>query len=643
MYASVCCILTYLECYRFDLSVSWLIHDSAETSLHIEQRALVQPSQMDRPCYCENPVETSTVKHHGLTAVLMADVHGYSRLMGRNEEVTSQRVARAVNLIRQLVSDYGGEVKNVAGDGVLALFDSASLCVKFAIEMQREFANDTVWNSSSDPIVFRIGINVGDIREDDSGIQGHSVNIASRIQDLAQPGGICITKAVSQMARDIGDTRLTSLGMPELKNIEEAIEVFAIEMADAGKVEVMVAPAIIQRNDSLDQIPDSSVAVLPLEDLSGQSQNNHLCNGVTGDIISNLTRFHDLHVIAQQSSSLFQNQNLMPAQIARKLGVRYLTSGGFQRAGDKLRVQLQLVEAESGRSIWSEKFDGEIGDIFAFQDQASSIIASSLSIKIDIAERQRQQKSAPSDLQAYGLILRGREVYKQPRRELNLHARRLFEQASEVDPAYAVSYTSISRTSNDAWRFNWAEQPDQALDDAIAKAELAVRLDPDDARGYAALGNACMYKRQHDESLASYERAVQFNPNDADILAEMGHSAGVCGDADRAVDLIKRAMLLNPFYPDWYLWHLGEAYFDMSDYGEAIRTLNRMRDKTEAYRMLTASSALEGRMEEARAYADQVLNTHPEFTIDHWANVPPDRNPEPRERLIEGLRKAGLK
>lgn len=588
-------------------------------------------------------MESSTVKRHGLTAVLMADVHGYSRLMGRNEEVTAQRIDRAVNLIRQLISDYGGEVRNVAGDGVLALFDSASLCVKFAIEMQKEFARDTVWNSGADPIMFRIGINVGDIREDDSGIQGHSVNIASRIQSLAKPGGICITKAVTQVARDIGDARLTSLGTPDLKNIDEAIEVFAVEMADGPDTGMLAALPVIQRDDDWDHIPDSSVAVLPLENLSGQPEDNHLCNGVTGDVISNLTRFHDLHVIAQQSSSAFQNQNLMPDQIARKLGVRYLTSGGFQRAGDRLRIRLQLVEAASGRSIWSEKFDGEIGDIFEFQDEATAIIASSLSIRIDLAERQRQQKSAPSDLQAYGLILRGREVYKQPRRELNLHARRLFEQASEVDPAYAVSYTSISKTSNDAWRFNWAQQPEQALDDAIAKAELAVRLDPDDARGYAALGNACMYKRLHDESLASYERAIQFNPNDADILAETGHSAGVCGDADRAVDLIKRAMLLNPFYPDWYLWHLGEAYFDMSDYDEAIRTLNRMRDKTEAYRMLTASSALQGRMEEARAYAEQVLNTHPEFTIAHWANVPPDRNPEPRERLIEGLRKAGLK
>ena len=348
-------------------------------------------------------------------------------------------------------------------------------------------------------------------------------------------------------------------------------------------------------------------------------------------------------MIAQQSSSLFESQKLPANEIGRKLGVRYLTTGGFQRAGDQLRVRVQLAEADTGRSVWAETFNGSIEDVFSFQDEITAVIASCLSVKIDKAESQRQQRTAPSDLQAYGLILRGREVYKQPRRELNLHARRLFEQAAHIDPDYALPYSSISRISNDAWRFNWAENPDAALDDAIDKAETALRLDPDDARGHAALGNACLYKRRHDESLAAYERAIQYNPNDADILAEMGHSASVYGEPERAVELIERAMRLNPFYPDWYLWHLGEAYFDMSDYEEAIRTLTQMRDKTEAYRMLTASTALLGRMDEAKRHAEQILLTHPEFTLKHWENVPPDRNPEPRERLIEGLKKAGLR
>ncbi|WP_299690996.1 tetratricopeptide repeat protein [uncultured Tateyamaria sp.] len=585
-------------------------------------------------------MEISGVTHYGDTAVLVADIYGYSKLMSRNEAETSQRVSNAINLIRQLAADYGGTIKNIAGDGVLALFDSTANCVNFAVAMQREFSNDVVWNSGADPISFRIGINMGEVREGHFGLHGHAINVAARVQTLAKPGGICVTQAVSHVARDVVDVPLTSLGTPELKNIDEVIEVFEIE--PIGTARHVTAPPIIERHVTVQDIPDNSVAVLPLDNMSGQPQNAHLCNGLTGDIISNLTRFNNLHVIAQQSSSLFESRHMPVREIGAKLGVRYLTTGGFQRAGDQLRVQVQLLEAESGRSVWAETFNGSIEDVFAFQDEITAVIASCLSVKIDKAERQRQQRTAPSDLQAYGLILRGREVYKQPRRELNLHARRLFEQASIIDPAYAVPYASISRTSNDAWRFNWAEHPEEALDDAITKAEIALRLDPDDARGHAALGNACLYKRRHDESLAAYERAIQFNPNDADILAEMGHSASVYGEPKRAVELIGRAMRLNPFYPDWYLWHLGEAFFDMNDYEQAIRTLTQMRDKTEAYRMLTASNALLGRMDEARRHAAQILETHPEFTLKHWENVPPDRNPGPRDRLIEGLKKAGL-
>jgi tetratricopeptide (TPR) repeat protein len=300
------------------------------------------------------------------------------------------------------------------------------------------------------------------------------------------------------------------------------------------------------------------------------------------------------------------------------------------------------MEARSERSLWSERFDGDLKDIFAFQDEVTAVIAARLSIEVGAAE-QRKISILPSELEAYGLILRGKEVYQRRSREANLHARRLFEQAMEVDPRYPRSYVGVSRTLNDAWRFNWADPPEPALEEALRQAELAVSLDPWDARGHAALGSACLYKRRYDESLAAYERAIEYNPNDADVLAEMGHSVCVNGDTERAITLIKRAMRLNPYYPDWYLWHLGEAHFDNRDYNLAIHTLNQMYDKTEAYRMLTASHALLDQMNEARASAEQLLVTHPEFTIKHWINVPPDRNSEPRDRLIEGLRKAGVK
>ena len=582
----------------------------------------------------------SVVQSRDLSAILFADIHGYSRLMSKDEEGTRQRVVRSIGLIKSLIGDYGGRVMNVAGDGVLALFGSASQAIKFAIEIQREFQNAAAWHPEEEPIAFRIGINLGEVVVDETGVQGHSVNIAARIQDLARPGGICVSEAVQRVVRDTSGVTMHPLGPQSLKNITESVEVFSVEINGPS-----APPAIPQplRGEVIEPLSEASVAILPLENLSGNSRDNHICDGVTGDIITNLSRFRDLLVIARHSAFLFKSQDLPAEQIGRQLGIRYLTTGGLQRVGSKIRIRVQLTEAELERVIWSETYSGNLSDIFAFQDDVTAVIAARLSIEISTAERHRQLSASPPDLRAYGLILRGQELGLRVAREANLHARRLFEQAAEIDPDYARSYVGMSRTFNRAWRFRWADPPEPSLDKALDLAEQAIGLDPSDSRGHAALGSAFLYKRQHDEALAAYERANELNPNDADVLAEMGHTVSCRGETDRAVTLIRRAMRLNPYYPDWYLWHLGEAFFDLGDYEEAIRTLNRMHDKAEAYRLLTASYAHLGRMEEARYSAQQLLLTQPEFTIEHWSEVPPDQNPEPRERLIEGLAKAGLK
>ncbi|MGH6914355.1 MAG: tetratricopeptide repeat protein, partial [Geminicoccales bacterium] len=285
---------------------------------------------------------------------------------------------------------------------------------------------------------------------------------------------------------------------------------------------------------------------------------------------------------------------------------------------------------------------GILGDVFEFQDEVTAVIAARLAVQIDAAEQRRLLSEAPPDLRAYGLILRGQQLSLLVARDANLHARRLFEEAAHNDPQYARSYAGLARTFQEAWRYRWSDTPDQCLNQAIHLAEHAIKLDPADARGHAALGQARLFKRNHDHSLAAYDRALQLNPNDADVLADTGHCVSSCGDPQRAIELLQRAMRLNPYYPDWYLWNLGEVHFDLGNYEEAVRTLNRMRDQSDAYRLLAASHALLGRLTEARHFAEQVLILQPEFTLERWRDVPPDRNPEPRERFLEGLRKAGL-
>jgi adenylate cyclase len=584
--------------------------------------------------------EPPAVPRRQFSAILFADVHGYTRLMAKNEERTYQRLTQSLRLIRTLMADYGGQFIRTAGDGVLALFESASQALGFAIAIQREFRNDTVWNADDDPIVFRIGINLGEVLIGEADIQGHSVNVAARIQTLARPGGICITEAVRRAVHDALGIEMRHLGPQDLKNLTEPVEVFAIEVNGPPALTAPELPAA--PSELIRPFTEASVAVLPLANLSNDLRDNHLCDGITGDLINNLSRFRDLLVIARHSAFLFKGRDAPLDHIARQLGVRYLLTGGLQRSGTQIRLRVELTEAPGGQVIWSDRYKGNLADIFAFQDDVTAMIAARLAIQISAAERRRLLALQPPDLRAYGLILRAHDLGVRFRKEANLHARRLFEQAAEIDPDYGRCYAGMSRTFNLAWRYSWAVDPETALDKAVQLALDAIRHDSLDARGFSELGSAHLYKKRHDESLAAYDRAIELNPNDADILAEMANSVSCSGEPRRAIDLLGRAMRLNPYYPDWYLWYLGEAHFDLGDYEKAVHTLRKMRDQSEAHRLLAASYAHLGQVDEARYHAQQVLAVHPNFSIQHWRQVPPDKNPEPVQRLIEGLIKAGL-
>jgi adenylate cyclase len=388
---------------------------------------------------------------------------------------------------------------------------------------------------------------------------------------------------------------------------------------------------------------EGSIAILPLRNLSGDPEEEPLCAGITGDIIHGLTRFRDLTVIAQHSALQATALALAPRQVAEQFGVRYVLIGELQRQADRLELEARLIEGETGRVVWSLRFDGPLGDVFAFQDEVTEIIAANLAAEIRAAEHRRAVDAAPAELSAYGLILSGQYLTHQYQRAANWRARLLFERARRLDPGYGRSYAALSRTFNLDWRYAWSLDPGAALDRSLELAELAIQHDPFDARGHAEMGFACLYRKQHDASLTAYDRALELNPNDADILAEMADALGHVGQNERAVELLSRAMRLNPFYPDWYLWFLGGLYFNMGDYRGAIEILDRMSDPSEAHRILASSYAHLGKIEKARRHTAQLMAVHPSFSILHWRSVVPDREQEQLERLIEGLRKAGLR
>jgi adenylate cyclase len=570
-------------------------------------------------------------------SILFADVKGYSVLIQRDEVGTYGRLQQARALFRQLVGDYGGRIVDEAGDGVLAAFPESGRAVDFALAIQRDLTTAAAWQGESGPLAFRIGLHSGPVHVDGDRLFGHSLIVAQRIQEIAPPGRVCVSDAVRNALHERKDLRFVSLGWRRLKSLEP-MHIHRVEAADEAATS---AYSFLSAN-SPTSADDTSVAMLPLENHSPDTIDRLLCDGVTMDIVERLSRFRDLSVIALYSAFQCRGLAHAPNEIAQILGIRYLAIGSIRRSGDRLRISAQLLEAETGRVIWSDRFDGSLRDIFAFQDEVADMIAARLASQLSAAERHRILTSRVPELGAYGLVLRGQDLMTQFRRETNVHARHLFEQAGRLDPEYGRLYAGMSHSFNLAWRYGWEERPEACLSEAVALAEEAIRRDELDARGYAELGCARLYQKYHRQSLAAFEHAVDLNPNDADVLAYMADTVTAMGQPERAVGLLQRAIRLNPCQPDWYLWHLGDAQFNLERYEDTIQTLGRMRDQGEAHRLLAASHALLGNLDKAREHAQEVRRTHPEFSLAQWRKVPPDIDAPTIERYFEGLRLAGL-
>lgn len=578
-----------------------------------------------------------------LRAVLFADVEGYTALMHQDEEGTQHAIGNCLREFENHIGQYGGEVLEVRGDGVFALFESAVNAVKFAVEIQNVIHAKYEADSENRQIRFRMGINLGEVLSDQKHIYGDSVNIASRIERLAEPGGICISGGVYQQIKNKLHFGYECMGLQELKNIQEPVEVFKVREETDG---VTMAPSArpVAKSVDMDVGPSNrpSVAVLPFKSLNDNPEQDYFSDGITEDIITNLSKFHSLFVIARGSAFFYKSKDAALKQVGRELGVRYVATGSVRHTGNRIRISVQLVDTESGRTVWAERYDRDFDDIFDVQDEITNMIVSATASQIEAAERERMGRMTALDVQAYGLVLQGQHRVFRYTRYDNFQARRLYESALEYEPDYARAIAAISRTLNVDWRYSWVESRDEALDRALELAQKAVLLDESDARGFGELGFAHLYRKEHDASINAYTRALTLNPNDADLMSDMADALAHCGRSQEAVELLEKAMRLNPFYPDQYLWHLSGAYFNLRRYEDAIDAVMRMHNPTEGRRILAASYGHLGQLEQARSHAEKVLEAHPDFSLERWAEVQPDKNPEYTEHFVDGLKRAGL-
>jgi adenylate cyclase len=588
------------------------------------------------------PRDTTKVPRR-LAAILVADIAGYSALIGADEARTVRDLKDRLAIVLPMISGHGGRVIDTAGDGILAEFGSVVNAVECAAAIQKTMMACNAGVEDGRQMQFRIGINIGDVIHDESRLYGDGVNIAARLEAIAEPGGICISGATYEQVRNKLALEVTDLGLQSLKNIAQPVRIYRIT------TEPYLRPA---QAKPLLALPDKpSIAVLPFANLSGDPQQEYLADGIVEDIITELSRFSELFVIARNSSFQYKGKSPDIRHVGRELGVRYVLEGSIRRAGDRIRISAQLIDAVIGAHRWGERYDRELKDIFAVQDEVSRAIVTNLAAHVNRAETERTLLKPPATWQAYDFLVRASDIFNAMRSSFNVadlyEARRLLERSIALDPHYARAYATFSNTH----LFAFANPVDEdclsaaALERAHLLARKAVQLDPNLPIAHASLGSVLSFEGQHEQSIAAFEKAIALNPNFTD--PRFGLALLRAGEPARGAQVIETHMRYDPFYAPLVPGQLGLARFMLKEYSEALPPLrectSRAPDMALGHVWLAANLAQLGQLDGARAEAAEVLRIDPKYTIDGTQRrLALFKRREDAEHLLNGLRKAGL-
>ena len=622
-----------------------------------------------------------------LAAILSADVKGYSRLMGEDEEFTVRTITAYREIISSVVQKHRGRVVDTPGDNILAEFASVVDAVRSAVEMQEELKVKNGELPENRRMEFRIGINLGDVIQEKERIYGDGVNIAARVEGLAAAGGINVSGAVYDSIKNKLTVGYEYVGEHSVKNIAEPVRVYRVLMAPetiskvvgeqrvkprrrqkaalavaialilsaAGAVfwkSYLRAPSSPVEGASVEKVAyplsdKPSIAVLPFLNISGDPKQEFFTDGITEEIITALSKVQNLFVIARNSTFSYKGRSVKVQQVGRELRARYVLEGSVRKAGEKVRITAQLVEVQTGHHLWAERYDRNLKDVFVLQDEITMKIITALQVKLTEAEQAHLLAKGTDNLDAYLKLLQGREHLYHMNKEDNALGRQLIKDAISLDPEYANAYAFLA-TSHlmDMW-LGTSKSPRESLAQAIKLAQKSIALDDSYATAHALLGHLYTMTRQHDKGIAECERAVALDPNSATAHAWLGTNLYWAGRPGDAIPLLKKAIRLNPIPPPWYLGSLAMAYRDTGRYEESIaacrKALNREPRNVFVHLALAATYVLSGREEDARAEAAEILRIDPKFSLEHLAKTRPHKNQANTESFIESLRKAGLK
>jgi adenylate cyclase len=578
-----------------------------------------------------------------LAAIMAADVVGYSRLIRTDEDGTLAALkSLRSDLIGPKIAEHHGRVVKLMGDGSLAEFASVVEAMRAAAEMQLALAERNAVVPKGKRFEFRIGVNLGDVVIDGDDIYGDGVNVASRLEGLAEPGGVCVSAAVFDQVRDRIDLRFEDLGKQWVKNIDRPVRVWRWVHDTAASL-----PEVDQMKRPLPERP--SIVVLPFNNMSRDPDQEYFSDGITEDIITDLSKVSGLFVIARNSAFVYKDKTFSVPHVCRELGVKFALEGSIRKAGNRVRVTAQLIDGSSGGHLWAERYDRELTDIFEVQDDITQQIVAALKVTLSEAEISLIVDGGTRDVNAHDFFLRGRElIYGLKRdREMFDQATACFRRAMEIDPNYAAAYAGLGVAYMLDYQNRWSDAPEASLNQAERFAGAAIAKDDQDPFAHYVASIVAMFKKDYERWAHEADKALSLNPNYALALNQRGTVHIYTGEPAKAIPFIERAMRLDPAFQQQYLHFLGTAHFVAGDYETAAAlfrdriAINPTTDLSRAF--LASALGHQGKSEEAREVWRELKEINPRYSsVEHVGRLP-FRDPADAGKFTDGLHKAGLR
>jgi adenylate cyclase len=571
-----------------------------------------------------------------LSAILAADIAGYSALMGADEARTVRDLKGHQAVVLPMIGEFAGRIIDTAGDGILAEFASVVNAVKCALAIQSRMAERNAAIEPERRMQFRVGINIGDVVYDDVRIYGDGINVAARLEGIAEAGGICVSSKVYDEINGRIDLEFEDIGAQQLKNIARPVHAYHVR-GNGVAATPTAAPALPEK---------PSIAVLPFQNMSGDPEQEYFADGMTEDLITDLSKVSGLFVIARNSTFAYKGKAADMKRVGRELGVRHVLEGSVRKAGNRVRITAQLIDAGSGGHLWADRFDRELTDIFATQDEVVEKIVAALSVTLTRGEEKRLGQRGTSNVAAYETWLRAREFLTRGTRDSVVQARAMHRQAIALDPQFAAPHAGLALAAVSEYVSDWTRDPAQTLDEAESWARRAVELSDQEPVSHMALGHVLLWRRDLEGALAQFRGALALDPNYAQGHTAIGMALMYAGRASEALEPIATAMRLDPHYAAIVLHILAQANFSLEKYEAAAALLVERIARnpgTDASRMLLASCYGHlGRLDEARSAWSELLKVNPDFSLTQRARVLPYKQTSDFQRIADGLAKAGL-